>query len=197
MSISTASGTSLTLLEGVRENDQRAWNRLVHLYGPLVHQWCRRAELNDEDAADVFQETFRAVARNLSNYHPTRSVGAFRSWLRTIVRTKVVDHFRRVQRQPRAQGGTDAHIQLVNAADPLAEDSVEEAAVEHTTVVSRAIDLVRSEFSAQNWQAFEQVVIGQQRAVDVAEQLGVNAQTIYQANYRIRRRLQKVLRDLE
>jgi DNA-directed RNA polymerase specialized sigma24 family protein len=44
--------------------------------------------------------------------------------------------------------------------------------------------------------AFEMVALEGQSAVEVAEKLNVNAQTVRQANYRIRRRLRTVLEGL-
>ena len=52
--------TSLTLLARVRNQQADAWDRLVDLYAPLVHYWCRRSELSPEDTADVFQEVFHS-----------------------------------------------------------------------------------------------------------------------------------------
>jgi RNA polymerase sigma-70 factor, ECF subfamily len=186
----------MSLLARAQSNDQEAWNQIVHLYGPLVHKWCRRASLNDDDIADVFQESFRAVSSHLKNFAPTRSVGSFRSWLRTIVRTKVADHFRRVNRQPVGSGGTDAQLRLAGLPDPLGDDDDEEADEEHTLLVQRAMELIRPEFTKQNWNAFLKVAIDGHSATEVAEDLNVNAQAIRQANYRIRRRLRLVLQDL-
>ena len=199
--------TSFSLLTRARSNDQRAWRQLVHVYGPLVHRWCKRSGLKDEDVADVFQETFRAVSMNLSSFAPRRQVGSFRSWLRTIVRTKVTDHFRRQRNQPVGRGGTDAQMQLANLVDPdsarprgrdsrLAFEADEEADDENALVVQRAMELIRPEFSETNWNAFCRVALDGERAVDVANKLDVSPQSVRQANYRIRRRLRLVLEGL-
>ena len=199
MSIEELPQTSLSLLQRATSNDPQAWNQIVHLYGPLVQRWCRGAGLNEADTADVFQETYRAVAQNLGAFRPSQSIGSFRSWLRVIVRSKVVDHFRRLKRQPAGRGGTDAQLQMASMADPceaLEEDSNDEAAADHALIVRRAMDLIRNEFTTQNWRAFEQVVMHGRTATDVADELGVNPQVIRQANYRIRRRLRVLLQDL-
>jgi len=191
--------TSASLLQRARQQDEQAWGQLVHLYGPLVHRWCRRAGLREDDVADVFQETFRSVAAHLGSFQPARSVGSFRSWLRTIVRSKVVDHFRRAGQQPQGAGGTIAQLEMARVADPLADDAEgeeEEAAEDHAVIVQRAMELIRPEFSSRNWTAFQQVALEGRTAVEVAEEMGVNAQTVRQANYRIRRRLRLVLQDL-
>ena len=188
--------TSMSLLARARSNDQQAWREIVHLYGPLVHKWCRRSALKDDDVADVFQETFRSVSTHLDSFTPERSIGSFRSWLRTIVRTKLADHFRRRDRQPLGRGGTDAQILMGDVVDPLGDEQEDDVASENAQVVQRAMELIQPEFSSQNWTAFELVAIDGQSAVDVAEQLNVNPQAVRQANYRIRRRLRLVLQDM-
>jgi hypothetical protein len=57
-----SSPTSLSLLERACALDEGAWGQLVRLYGPLVQRWCKRADLQEEDIADVFQDTFQTVA---------------------------------------------------------------------------------------------------------------------------------------
>lgn len=188
--------TSMSLLQRARSNDQEAWSQIVHLYGPLVQKWCRRAGLRDDDLADVFQETFRAVSIHLETFKPIREVGSFRSWLRTIARTKVADHFRRLSQQPVGQGGSDANMRLSSVPDPLGDDTEEEAGEEHALLVQHAMDLIQPEFIEQNWNAFIKVAIDGHSAVEVAESIGVNPQVIRQANYRIRRRLRLILQDL-
>src|SRR5262245_29431146 len=67
-----SASTSSTLLERVRAQDQEAWQRLVHLYSPLVYGWCRRSGLQDADAADVGQEVFRDVAGAIAGFRRDR-----------------------------------------------------------------------------------------------------------------------------
>lgn len=185
--------TSLSLLERARGRDAEAWRQIVHLYGPLVHRWCRRAGLREEDTADVFQETFRAVAGRLAAFRPAREAGSFRCWLRSVARAKIADHFRR---PPTGRGGTDAQRQLADVADPSAGDTDVDGPDEEALVVRRALDLIRPEFGAVNWSAFWQVAVEGRSAADVARELGLNPQAVRQANYRIRRRLRLVLRGL-
>lgn len=187
--------TSLSLLRRACAHDEEAWRQLVHLYGPLVQRWCQRAGLQEEDTADVFQETFRAVARELAAFRPTRATGSFRCWLRAVARSKITDHFR--QRQVAAgQGGTDAQRLLAHIADPLPAEADEDGPAENDLVVRRALDLIRPEFSSSCWTAFWQVAIEGHSAPEVARQLQVSPQAVRQANYRVRRRLRLVLQDL-
>ena len=104
--------TSLTLLEQVRANHAEAWDRLVDLYAPLVRYWGRRSQLGDEDVAEVFQETFRAVATHIQSFRRDRKDDSFRGWLRTITTNKIRDHFRRLDGQAIAEGGSVGQMKL-------------------------------------------------------------------------------------
>ena len=188
--------TSLTLLGRAQANDEDAWHQVVHLYGPLVEKWCRRYGLSEEDAADVFQETFKTVARHIIDFVPGRSVASFRSWLKTIVRTRTIDYLRKSKRHVDAAGGTAAQLRISDLPDPLADECEEETEADDALVVHRAMDLIQGEFDPRNWSAFEQVALKGRAATEVAAELDVTPQAIRQANYRIRRRLRLILEDL-
>ncbi|MEZ6092120.1 MAG: sigma-70 family RNA polymerase sigma factor [Pirellulaceae bacterium] len=86
--------TSITLLQGIRNREPQHWERFVRLYSPLVYEWCRRAKVAQQDAADVTQEVFKAVAIKVDNFHRDRKGDTFRGWLWGITRFKILDHFR-------------------------------------------------------------------------------------------------------
>src|SRR5258708_5412947 len=89
----SSGSTSSGLLSKVRACDPQAWERLVATYGPLVYRWCRQAGLQEEDAADVLQETFRSALVGIDGFHKIRPTDSFRAWLRAVTRTRVADHF--------------------------------------------------------------------------------------------------------
>ena len=76
--VAQESGTSLSLLQRIRNGDATGWRHVVQLYSPLVYHWCGRAQLGPEDTADVFQETFRSVAQHIHSFHRDRPSDTFR-----------------------------------------------------------------------------------------------------------------------
>ena len=119
--------TSLSLLNRARRNDVDAWGRLTALYSPIVYSWCRRAGLQDTDAADVVQEVFRLVFQGLAQFRGAeRSGGSFRGWLWTISRNQVRLNFRNRGNRPQPIGGTDAQIRFAEQADGSGEDDDDE-----------------------------------------------------------------------
>jgi RNA polymerase sigma-70 factor (ECF subfamily) len=185
--------TSLTLLDRVRAGDDDAWRRLFALYGPLVVHWCGRSGVGGQDADDVCQDVFKAVATGLTNFRRDRPGDTFRGWLRVVTRSKLLDHFERRQRQPDAQGGTDAHLRLQQVAEPdLPEDTPEEL----TGLYHRALDLVRGEFEPATWDAFWRVTVDGHPTAVVAADLGVTTAAVRKAKSRVLGRLRQELGDL-
>jgi RNA polymerase sigma-70 factor (ECF subfamily) len=188
--------TSPSLLLRVKANQEGAWERLVDLYAPLVYHWCRRASLGPEDAADVFQEVFRALALHIGTFHRDRAGDSFRGWLRTITQNKIRDHFRRLEHQPRAAGGTDANLCLQAVPDPATtEEDPSEADVVHRQL-HRLLEEIQGEFEARTWRAFWQVQMEGRGTDEVAVELGMTPAAVRKAKFRVLRRLRQELGDL-
>jgi RNA polymerase sigma-70 factor (ECF subfamily) len=185
--------TSVTLLGRVRSGDGEAWRRLFHLYGPLVLRWCERWGVNGPDADDVCQDVFRAVAAGIDGFHRDRPGDTFRGWLRTVTRSKILNHFQRRQKQPTAQGGTEAHANLQHIADQeLSDDSPEEM----SALYHRALELVRGEFEPSTWQAFWRAAVDGHAPSLIAAEMGVTSAAIRKAKSRVLNRLREELGEL-
>jgi RNA polymerase sigma-70 factor (ECF subfamily) len=188
--------TSSSLLERARREDAGAWERLTVLYGPLAYGWARRAGLQPEDAADVTQEVFRAVAAHLTGFRRAQIGDTFRGWLWTVTRNKVRDHCRRKAKRPEAVGGTDAHLRLLQLPDTAATFFEDSAKSLSSSLLTRALDLIRSEFEDRSWQAFWEVVVNGRSSADVAAGLGISVNAVYVARSRILRRLREERDDV-
>lgn len=188
--------TSRSLLERVRRDEPEAWDRLVALYAPLVFQWCRSGGLREQDAADIFQEVFQAVAVHIGGFRKERAGDTFRGWLRTITRNKVHDYFRRRGREPEGVGGSEAQAQLAELPAPQASEdsSLAEETGEHGLMV-RALELVRADFAERTWQAFWRTAIEGRSAPEVAAELSMSAGAVRVAKSRVLQRLREELGD--
>jgi RNA polymerase sigma-70 factor (ECF subfamily) len=192
-----SSSTSLTLLDRVREFDSDAWVRLTKLFGPIVYRWSRQAGLQDNDAADVSQEVFRAVAGGIGNFRRDKPSGGFRGWLWTITRNKIRDHFRWLSTRPGAIGGSDAHDRMQSVPDLVSDDPEQLGNFDATgSVAHRALELVRAEFEERTFQAFLRVTVGGQRPAEVADDLGISVGAVCTAKWRVLRRLREEVEGL-
>jgi RNA polymerase sigma-70 factor (ECF subfamily) len=192
-----SSATSRSLLDRVRAGDGAAWERLVRLYAPLVFHWCRRWDLQEQDAADVFQEVFQAVAAHIAGFRKQHAGDTFRGWLRTITRNKVHDHFRRLGREPGGEGGTDAQLRLAQLPAPASAE--EESAAEERAergLFYRGLDAIRAEFEERTWQAFWRTAVEGRLARDVGAELSMTPGAVRVAKCRVLQRLREELGDL-
>jgi RNA polymerase sigma-70 factor (ECF subfamily) len=184
--------TSASLLLRIKERDPAAWERFVLLYTPLVYHWCRRAGLPEEDAADVGQEVFAAVARLIPEFRYRQVGGTFRGWLWTITRNKISDFLRREQTQPQRVGGNAALKQLAQLpAEEGGVRSSDEAANEEQFLCWRAAELVRRGVEEKTWAAFWRVTVEGEWPADVAADLGMSVNAVYLARVRLLARLRE------
>jgi len=192
-----STSTSRSLLHDLRANNPGAWNRLVHLYSPLVWQWCRKMQVPAQDIADVFQEVFQAVAGHLDRFRSDRPGDTFRGWLRTITQNKIHDHFRRRQHEPQAAGGTEAKAWWSRVAEaPDSEMETVESSAEDNLLFHRALEMIEGEFEPSTWRAFWRVVVDGQSPHDVASELGTSAGAVRVAKCRVLHRLRQELGDV-
>lgn len=184
--------TSASLIERACQREAVAWNRLSAIYGPLVYRWCRRAGLQEADAADVLQEVFRALTTGIENFRVRDADGGFRGWLYGITRHKLMDHYRRRAKQEAAEGAAAEQELVAIPPEPDAADADDE----RTIVLHAALEQIRYDFDEHNWQAFYRTAIGEEAAIDVAADLGLSPGAVRQAKYRVLRRLRREMEGL-
>ncbi len=193
---SEPNSTASSLISRVRRHDADAWTRLSDLYGPLVYHWCRRSGLRAEDAADVVQEVFRAVASAIERFRQDRPGDTFRGWLWTITRNKIRDFARSEKGKPLAAGGTAAYERMIEIPDeePETTDGTD-LTPPIKRLYQRALELIRSEFEESTWHAFRLTALEGRNSTEAAEELGSTPQAIRQAKSRVFRRLRAELGD--
>ncbi|MGD9126659.1 MAG: sigma-70 family RNA polymerase sigma factor [Planctomycetia bacterium] len=179
---------STTLLARVRKHEPEAWQRFVDLFGPTVFRWCRAAAIETNEAGDVVQEVFLAVAKNVDRFDRAKASGSFTAWIASITRNKINDHYRRMAKRPIARGGTTAQLSIAELPEPVSKEEVLQA---QRKLPRRAMELVQAEFEERTWNAFWRTVVEGRPTADVADELSMNPASVYQAKSRILRRLRQ------
>ena len=193
----SSNATSRSLLERVKADEAAAWERLVTLYAPLVFHWCRRWNVDESDLADILQEVFKSVFMHVADFRKERQGDSFRGWLRRITRNKLLDHFRRLGREPRGVGGSDAQTRLTQLPFPQSseEESNGDEPVERG-LFRRALDLIRHDFEERTWQAFWRTAVEGQSPQEVAEALSMSPGAVRVAKCRVLHRLREELGEV-
>jgi RNA polymerase sigma-70 factor (ECF subfamily) len=85
--------------------DQHAWQQLVASQHRRIYAICFRFTGSANDADDLTQDVFLKLYRNLASFDTAK--GSFQTWITTLARNLLVDHFRRT-RLERASDSLDA-----------------------------------------------------------------------------------------
>jgi RNA polymerase sigma-70 factor (ECF subfamily) len=189
--------TRATLLLRLRDpRDGVAWGEFVDLYAPLVYGYLRKQGLQDADAADLTQDVLAAVAGAIGRleYDPAR--GAFRNWLFTVVRRKLINwRASRASRQ-RGSGDTDTLRMLELFPAPGGSGAGWDADWQDR-VFAWACGQVRRDVTAATWQAFWRTAIEDQAGKQVAADLGLTVAAVYRARSRVLARLKELVQSVQ
>ena len=154
----------------------------------------RRMGLNDNDAADVAQNSLVCFVQDYRERKYDRERGRLRSWLIGIARCRVAD-LHRAQGQRRETRGESAIIGLPDDGD--AESAWE--AEERRFIFEQAINELRrtSRFNEKTIGAFERVVLRHEPVETVSAEMGLSPQEIYNAKNRVVERLREIVERYE
>jgi len=193
----------MSLIESAKADEPEAWQVVTDLYSPLIGYWAWRKGVKcPHEQENVIQEVFKRVYHKLDTFTKEEGNGGFRGWLRTITHNYIYSNQLGSSRL-QTIGGSDWHEVLNQMAgdqpsvgsllDSISDDS---SSVESGLIFRRIMTWVKNEYSLKQTDAFTSVVIDQRPARDVAEDLEISVNMVYQTKCRILARIRKVFKDL-
>ena len=188
--------TRPSLLVRLRDpRDGQAWELFVRLYAPLIYGLVRRRGLQDADAADLTQEVLRTVAHALPDFEYDPARGQFRSWLLTVVRTRLSNFLQAGRARLHRGGDNTTALEEIEDRAALADSWWE---LEYRRqLFARAVERVRPAVEPHTWAAFCRTSLEGRPALEVAHELGMSVAAVYMARSRVLARLRDSVRQLE
>jgi RNA polymerase sigma-70 factor (ECF subfamily) len=98
---------TLRLVRQCIAGEQSAWHQLVASQHRRIYAICYRFTGSGTDAEDLTQDVFLKLYKNLASFDTQK--GSFQTWITTLARNLLVDHFRR-SRLDRASESLDASL---------------------------------------------------------------------------------------
>jgi RNA polymerase sigma factor (sigma-70 family) len=188
------SDTPVSLLERLRVGpDDRAWSEMVALYDPLLRGWLRRQSLQSADADDVVQEVFGILVTKLPEFRHNRQPGAFRTYLRRVLWNCLLN---RRRAHPGDSGDGAAWESLDQLRDPDSALSRIWDEEHNRYVAGRFLQQAEQHFEPATCRAFRAVVVDGKRPAAVAAELGLTANAVRLAKFRVLRWLRKASEGL-
>ena len=187
--------TSHTMFDRLRSPDEKskqlAWEDFRDRYAPVVAGFARNLGASSQDVDDIIQDVFLRllVAMPKFEYDPAR--GRFRGYLKVMTLNVI-----RSRMGQRARINTVPLSQLRDDEEPLEEHW---STIWEQHVLKRAIEVVRRAHagSPRTFQAFEQYVILDHPAEEVARSLGMSVDSVYQAKLRITSAIRNAVKELK
>jgi RNA polymerase sigma-70 factor (ECF subfamily) len=167
------------------------WEQFRRRYAPVVAGFARNMGVRPQDVDDVIQDVFLSFFHVSPRfvYDPAR--GRFRGYLKTVTVHAI-----------RARFGRAAKVNEVPLADvpddaPAVQETWDRAWADQ--VMRRAVEAARLEYAAhpKTFEAFERYALRREPVADVARDLGMKPDGVYQAKHRVLETLRAKVKELE
>jgi len=186
--------TTSELIALASDGGHAAWEVFAERYQPILWATGTRMGLSPDEAEDLAQDALLECWKALRDRTYNRERGRLRHYLLGILRNRVVDRLRRSALGP-VPCGDDALVEVPDSVDELERLFEEEA---RHQILDLALEMLanRSGYAQQTVRAFERVHIDGLTPDEVARELGVTVQVVYNAASRCRRRLKQLSAEL-
>ena len=201
--------TPASLWDRVVAEEGGAWETLVEVWTPCVHDYCRRKGLDRTAAEDVAQEVMSRVYKYRSTFsrEPTgdRPNPRLRHWLKQVIRHAIADYFERRAVRPAAAGGSAALAALAAhpdaaAPDPAAGlsddpdrqnwDSDDEPLFDPSIWLAGILEDLRRK-SPETHAIYVSARLDREPLVEIASRVGKTANAVRQAVHRLDKRIER------
>ena len=176
------------LVHDCRRGDQRAWDALVGRYQRLIYAIPRRAGLQEEQAADIFQEVFLTLFEKLEEIEQPEKI---RSWIVTTAKFKTWATVRASKGFYSPDTEEEMELEIANLPDtsPLADEMLIELEQQHLIRTA----LAQLEERCQKILSMLYLNGGAASYSDVAAVVGVGETSISPLRSRCLKKLEKLL----
>ncbi|MAT14693.1 MAG: RNA polymerase subunit sigma-70 [Planctomyces sp.] len=171
------------------EPDDADWRMLHEMYHPLIRRWILRVPGMAGDAADIAQDVFVILMRELPTFERRRD-GSFRAWLKQITLNRIRTHQRRTRRKA-TSGGDDLQEFLTHFADPSSQLSRRWDQEHDQHVLQKLMAIVQLDFGEKTWEAFQLFAVQGHPASEVASKTGLTLNALIKGKARILSRLRE------
>lgn len=188
------------MLERLLDSEHDAWQRFTDRFRTPMLAFARRCGLSEAQREDAVQDALIAFVEAYRAGRYEREKGRLGSWLFALMYQSIRSHRRDAARSPIQSPGADARSGRTTFFSALpdeheAKDAWEEDWERHA--IDECLGRLRAEVSADHFRAFELTTVRRVPASEVAQQLGMSRDAVYQARFRALKRLGALRAEFE
>jgi RNA polymerase sigma factor (sigma-70 family) len=168
--------TRVSIIVGVCQQDPDRWREFDAIYRPILLAYLNKRGVNASDAGDIVQDIFVKVLSKIHTYE--RSRDKFRSWLFSVAQNTLIDRARRRAAYQRALDGWVVHVLRATPSDShqMAEEWVK---IHREKILEHALKTIRARCSSKAWACFEQRLLRNRPAAEIASELKIEPNAVY------------------
>jgi RNA polymerase sigma factor (sigma-70 family) len=172
----TSADTRVSVIVGVCRQDPERWREFDAIYRPILLAYLNKRGLNDFEANDVVQDTFVKLLGKIQTYDRTKC--RFQTWIFRVTHNTLVDHARRRASYKKALEGWAANVLRATPEDSIAVEQ-EFQRLHREKILAHAFKLVRGRVSSRSWACFQQRVLNNRPASEIAGDLKIEPNAVY------------------
>lgn len=190
-----AARTTTALLSGLADpNNEGAWAELVARCEPIMRRVAAQMGVGESELDDVVQSSLSTFLDAWRRGQYDRSRGRLSGFLLTILRSRVFDLVR--------SRGRERALAPLDAADCALVDPADAERIwmderRHQILMAAIEELRTSGIEPRTLEAFELYAVRGTSVTEVASRLGMTAEEVYDAKYRVSRRLRPIAARLD
>ena len=191
--------TRLTLLNRVKEGDEISWNEFYNLYKPIVIMMGKDYELTTDECEELVQDVMIDFCKAKKHFTYDPSIGSFRAYFRTIVRSRI---FKCLKRKKKQEIMIDQSI-IVNTVDSESCEQFANAAPTENEerhwqefLLSAAIQEIQNTADPVQVQVYIFCRLQGQKVNDVAQMFNISPKTVYKYMTNIDSQIRAIVKNM-
>ncbi len=177
--------TSTTLLKKLASGDEIGWEEFYFRYAPFIRGIASGFRLSPGATDELLQQTMVKIFTNGSVGRFDRAKGNFRSFLRTIVKHKIIDLARKKQEEALPE-----EIPVEEKFGEVFDASYRKY------LLDMAFDALKEEVQPTTFEAFCLLIRNEFPPQKVAETLDISIDSVYAAKSRCTKKITRILQEI-
>jgi RNA polymerase sigma-70 factor (ECF subfamily) len=153
---------------------------------PLIQIWLMRVPGLGDEAADLAQDVWVVVVRDLPRFERIRE-GSFRTWLRRVTVNRIRIFWRQHNHRATPCDGMEAFLSQLE--DPVSSAAKQWDREHDEHVFRQLLAIVQPEFKPTTWTAFLRSAVDGLSAAEIALELKISENSVLLAKSRVLKRL--------
>jgi len=190
----SSTDTRVSVIVGVCRQDPERWREFDSIYRPILFAYLRKQGLKEFEVNDVVQDTFVKLLAKIHTYD--RSKCKFRSWLFSVAHNTLIDHARRRASHKKALEGWAADVLGATPSDSV-RMTEEWVKIHRAKILEHALKTVCARTSSRVWSCFEQRLLRNRPASEIAAELKLEPNAVYANASRVLKQVRAVCDEFD